>query len=162
LEAPQLERLDGGARCAVAAAATEAHRGGEHRRHVDGHSEAQHCGHPTGAVGREEVAYDVVRLVERRARVGIDEPGELQTATPRAYAFAMPRPSLRARVDERIEVEDRECFADLPAVRTTLELVELEQPRRLPARALDVQPRADAEQRGGDGGRDVERAPHGA
>src|SRR5262249_44688182 len=92
---------------------------------------------------------------------GIHEPGKLQAAAPRTHALTMPRPAFRAGVDQRIEVEDREGFAHLPAVRTTLELVELEQPRRLPPRAVDVQPRANAEQRGSKRGRDVERAPHG-
>src|SRR5262249_36350839 len=111
-------------------------RGGEHRRDVDGQSEAQHRGYLTRAVGREEVAYDVVGLVERRTRVGIHEPGKLQAAAPRTHALTMPRPAFRAGVDQRIEVEDREGFAHLPPVRTTLELVELDHPRRLPARPV--------------------------
>src|SRR5262249_46504028 len=102
----------------------------------------------------------VVRLVERLPRVRIDEIGKLLLAAAPLELAPEPRPTLRTRVDDRFEVEDRQRLAHLPAVRAAFEFVELERLLRARAERADERPLAGARDRGGERSRDVDRPVH--
>src|SRR5262249_31994000 len=108
------------------------------------------------AVGRVQVADDVVRLVELGAGVRVDEVGRLHLPAP-ADELRPPGAALRHGVDAVVEVELGEDLADLPAVGTGLEVVELEEPGGItPPLRGDARedPASEADERGGEGRED--------
>ena len=61
--------------------------------------------------------------------------------------IAIATPTLRTRVDQSLQIEDRERLANLSAEGTALELVELERLLGSPALGSDRQPEASTKQR---------------
>ena len=118
-------------------------------------------GHAAVAVLGEEVADDLVGLVHRLARVGIDEVGELRLAAEAHDLLPEARAALRTRPDVRLEIEDAEGLAHLAAERAALELVEGEGLLRALPEPAHREARRQPGQRGGERGRDVECAVHG-
>src|SRR3546814_19298528 len=78
-----------------------------------------------------ELAVDGGRLIQRASGVWIDQQRKQRLAAKLANLRAKASATFRTRIDQRVEVERAQGFAHQTAIRTGLDVVQLQWLRRL-------------------------------